>query len=82
MAMVASSVLVHLLMVLVVDVMATTALASVTMAMILGHEGVALAASSAMIPAIRSTLCALHLVLDVLLLHLVLVVDLLHLLCQ
>lgn len=79
-AMVASSVL-HLLVVLVVDVMAT-ALASVAMAVILGHEGVALTAPSAVIPTIRGTLCALHLVLNVLLLHLVFVVDVLHLLCQ
>lgn len=82
-AAIASSVLVHLLMVFVVDVVAaTTGLAAVTMTMILGHEGVALAAPVAMVAAVRSTLCALHLVLNVLLLHLVLVVDVLHLLSQ
>ena len=80
-AIIASSVLVHLLMVFVVDVMAA-ALAAVTVAMILRHESVALTAPAAMITAVRSTFCALHLVLNVLLLHLVLVVDVLHLLCQ
>ena len=81
-AIIASSVLVHLLMIFVVDVMAASALASVAMAMILGHEGVALTASAAVIPAVCSTFGALHLVLNVLLLHLVLVVDVLHLLSQ